>query len=199
MTKAPQALRRRLIGAGLAAPVAALALPRAGDAEQAPLTPACVDGQEATPRQTAGPFFKPNSPERASLIEPGMSGQRLRVAGRVLDRACRPLPSALIEVWHAGPDGRYDNRGYLFRGHLFADADGSYVFETLTPGLYRGRTRHLHLTVQAAGGRPLTTQLYFPGEAFNARDGLFRPDLLMAMAQDGPDLTGRFDFVLGGA
>src|SRR5262245_11082844 len=40
-------------------------------------TPACHDGDEATPSQTEGPYFKPSSPERGSLIDSGMSGTAL--------------------------------------------------------------------------------------------------------------------------
>jgi len=50
--------------------------------------------------------------------------------------------------------------------------------------------------VQARGGKVLTTQLYFPGEARNQRDFLFRPDLLMAMSDTGKGKDGRFNFVL---
>ena len=188
--------RRSLLAASLTAPIAGLLAPRSAKAQSIAPTPACEEAQEVTPRQTAGPFFTPNAPERSSLIEPGMTGRRLDVAGLVIDRNCRPIPGALIEVWHADPKGRYDNRGYRFRGHLFADEQGSYLFETLQPGLYPGRTRHLHLRVQASNGPVLTTQLYFPNEVLNARDGLYRPELLMQMKQDGPDLKGRFDFVL---
>jgi protocatechuate 3,4-dioxygenase beta subunit len=41
----------------------------------------------------------------------------------------------------------------------------------------------------------LTTQLYFPGEPRNDRDGLFTPELLVELS-DGPDLTARFDTIL---
>jgi protocatechuate 3,4-dioxygenase beta subunit len=50
--------------------------------------------------------------------------------------------------------------------------------------------------VQPPGGRVLTTQLYFPGEAKNRGDGLFRRELLMKVAKADGSLTGRFDFVL---
>jgi protocatechuate 3,4-dioxygenase beta subunit len=42
----------------------------------------------------------------------------------------------------------------------------------------------------------LTTQLYFPDDPGNQRDGLFRRDLLMRTAQAGDALNARFDFVL---
>ena len=64
------------------------------------------------------------------------------------------------------------------------------------PANYPGRTRHLHVKVQPKGGRILTTQLYFPGEPGNRRDGLFRRELLIRTAKNEGSLAGRFDFVL---
>ena len=52
------------------------------------------------------------------------------------------------------------------------------------------------MKVQAPSGRPLTTQMYFPGEAGNARDGLFDPALLVALADNADSAAARFDFVL---
>ena len=163
---------------------------------QTPLTPACHDGDEPTLAEGEGPFFKPRSPERADLIEPGMPGRPIMLAGQVLDRKCRPLAHALLDLWQADDSGAYDNTGVRLRGHQFTDADGHYRFRTIVPAVYPGRTRHFHLKVQPAGGRLLTTQLYFPDEPMNRRDGLFRPDLLMRIAQAADDLDARFDFVV---
>ena len=74
---------------------------------------------------------------------------------------------------------------------------GRYTLETIVPGLYTGRTRHIHLKVQAPGARILTSQLYFPADAArNARDGLYRPDLLMDVQQTDNGQLARFDFVV---
>jgi protocatechuate 3,4-dioxygenase beta subunit len=186
--------RRRLLTASAAAS-AALGLPSAAFA-QAPLTPACHDGDEPTLAETEGPFFKPRSPERADLIEPGLKGRPIILAGQVLDRACRPLAHALIDLWHADDNGDYDNAGFRLRGHVFTDAAGRWRFRTIVPALYTGRTRHFHVKVQPAGARLLTTQLYFPDEPMNRRDGLFRSELTMRMERAGEDLEGRFDFVV---
>ena len=165
---------------------------------QAPLapTPECHDGDAATLRQTEGPFFKPSSPERADLIEAGMAGQPIELVGFVLTRACRPVPNALLDLWQADASGDYDNSGFRLRGHVRADADGRYRFGTIVPGAYEGRTRHFHVKVAPPGGRLLTTQLYFPGEPKNAKDGLFRKELLIRTAKNAGSLAGRFDFVL---
>ena len=52
------------------------------------------------------------------------------------------------------------------------------------------------MKAQAPNRPPLTTQLYFPGEAGNARDGIFDPALLVALADAADVATARFDFVL---
>jgi protocatechuate 3,4-dioxygenase beta subunit len=64
------------------------------------------------------------------------------------------------------------------------------------PALHPGRTRHYHIKVQAPNRPVLTTQLYFPDEPANRRDGLFRSDLAMRIAEAPDGLAARFDFVL---
>ena len=190
-------LRAGSLGAGVFAAGSMLAIDR-GVAE-APLapTPACHDGDEATLAQTEGPFFKPSSPERIELLEAGMAGQTIELVGFVLTRACKPLAGALLEFWQADDKGRYDNAGFRLRGHQFTDAEGRYRLRSIVPGVYPGRTRHIHVKVQPRAGRVLTTQLYFPGESQNRSDGLFRKELLVRTAKNAGSLAGRFDFVLG--
>ena len=188
--------RRAVLGAGVFAAGSLLGID--GSLAQAPLppTPACHDGDEATLRQTEGPFFKPSSPERVELLEAGMAGQPIELVGFVLSRACNPLTGALLDFWQADDKGRYDNSGFHLRGHQFSDAKGRYRLRSIVPGGYVGRTRHIHVKVQPRGGRVLTTQLYFPGEPRNRADGLFRSELLMRTAKNEGWLAGRFDFVL---
>ena len=163
---------------------------------QRSVTPACGPDSLPTGAQTEGPYFKRSSPERSSLLEPGLAGERLVLSGQVLASDCRPVARALLDVWQADADGAYDNRGFRLRGHLFTDADGRYRLETIVPGLYPGRTRHIHVKLQPPGGRVLTTQLYFPDEAGNRRDGLFEPSLLVALERDAGAAQAAFDFVL---
>ena len=147
--------------------------------------------------QTEGPYFKPSSPERIELFEAGMAGQPIELIGLVLTRDCKPVSGALLDFWQADARGEYDNSGFRLRGHQFTDADGRYRLRSVVPGLYPGRTRHIHVKVQPRGGRVLTTQLYFPGESQNRSDGLFRKSLLMRTAKNAGSLAGRFDFVVG--
>jgi protocatechuate 3,4-dioxygenase beta subunit len=127
------------------------------------------------------------------LIEPGMAGTPLVVEGMVLTTACAPVAGAIVDVWQADDAGEYDNEGYRLRGFTRADGDGRYRMETIVPGLYPGRTRHIHVKVAAPEQPALTTQLFFPGEPDNSGDGIFREELLLDTSDSG---SGRFDFVL---
>jgi protocatechuate 3,4-dioxygenase beta subunit len=160
-------------------------------------TPECGDDDDdPTPAQTEGPYYTPNTPERASLLEAGMAGTRLVLTGAVLTTGCVPVARALIDFWQADDAGVYDNTGFRLRGHQFTDAQGRYRLETILPGLYPGRTRHIHVKVQAPNRPVLTTQLYFPGEARNASDNIYRAELLVDMRDATAGKEAAFDFVL---
>jgi protocatechuate 3,4-dioxygenase beta subunit len=162
-----------------------------------PPTPACHDGDKPTVPETEGPFFKPASPLRADLREPGIVGKPVELSGFVLTRSCKPIANALVDLWHADDDGKYDDKGFHLRGHQFTDRKGWYAFRTILPGLYPGRTRHFHVKVTAAAESPvLTTQFYFPDEPRNRTDDLFRPDLLMQVTTADDAMRARFDVVL---
>jgi protocatechuate 3,4-dioxygenase beta subunit len=174
------------IGAKFATRVAAQAL--------AP-TPECHDHDAPTKPDIEGPFYKPRSPERANLIEPRTKGQLYRLEGFVLTRSCKPIPGAILDLWHADENGDYDDAGFRYRGHQFVGNDGRYRFDTIKAGLYPDRTRHYHFKVAQPRGRPLTTQLYFPLEPDNATDDYFSPRLLMHISP-GKITLARFDFIL---
>jgi protocatechuate 3,4-dioxygenase beta subunit len=114
----------------------------------------------------------------------------------VVDTQCRPVRGALLDFWQADAAGQYDNEGYRLRGHQFADGRGRFALRTVVPGLYPGRTRHIHVKVQRPHGKILTTQLYFPGEPRNRTDGIFDNSLLMDVRSAGAGRRARFRFVL---
>lgn len=159
--------------------------------------PACRAGQ-LTPAAVEGPFYKPGSPQRERLTEPGLTGQPLTISGSVLTSDCRPIAHALLQFWQADTRGHYDQRGFRLRGHEYTDARGRYKLATILPGLYPGRTRHLHVKVAPPGGKVLTTQLYFPNEPRNRTDPLFAVKLLLPLAKAGSGWAARFDFVVRG-
>jgi protocatechuate 3,4-dioxygenase beta subunit len=178
----------------------AAATPRATTAAATQLapTPACGDDDDdPTPAQTEGPYYSRNTPQRASLIESGMGGTRLLLEGVVRRTDCQPVARALLDFWQCDDRGQYDNAGYRLRGHQFTDDQGRFRLETIVPGLYPGRTRHIHVKVQAPNRPVLTTQLYFPGEPGNSRDGIFNAALQLEDYKDAAGgKTGRYDFVV---
>lgn len=178
-------------GIGLSASYAPLVL-----AQDTAPTPTCHDGDEPTEPNIEGPFYKPRSPEREDFVGPSARLPIYQLEGVVLTRSCRPVPGAILDLWHADENGDYDDAGFAYRGHLFTDASGRYRFRTILPGLYPGRTRHYHFKVAAPRGRILTTQLYFPNEPRNAMDDYYLPELLMRISQGAAFTTASFDFIL---
>jgi protocatechuate 3,4-dioxygenase beta subunit len=160
-------------------------------------TPACGADHSPSPALTEGPYFTPNSPERTSLYKAGMEGVKLTITGYVMSTDCVPIKHALLDFWQADHNGQYDNKGYTLRGHQYTDDQGKYTLETIIPGLYPGRTRHVHVKVQAPSQAILTTQLFFPNEAGNAKDGIFNKALVLDIKDNADSSkTGLLNFIL---
>ena len=107
---------------------------------------------DPTPTDHMGPFYKPNAPERSSV------GEGYVLTGRVKSAEdCAPISAARIELWLAGPDGRYDDD---HRGTVFSTVSGSYKFGSNIPPRYGFRPPHIHIRVAAEGYKTLVTQHY---------------------------------------
>lgn len=196
-------LLKAAVATGLAAPfVAAAGGARAaepvatGPGGPRAVTPACHDGDAPTIDQTEGPYFEPGSPQTTVLATSGTPGTPLTVTGVVYGLSCVPIAAALLDFWQADDGGNYDMTGYHLRGHQYTDADGTFTLTTIVPGLYPGRTRHIHVKVQAPNQPILTTQLYFPGVPENDTDTIFDARLLMDVTAQGRGEAAAFDFVL---
>jgi protocatechuate 3,4-dioxygenase, beta subunit len=155
-------------------------------------------------------------------------GERILVAGLVLDTEGRPLPDTLIEVWQANAAGRYTHAGdrhpapldpnFSGAGRCLTDAEGRYRFTTIKPGAYpwdnhdnAWRPAHIHFSVFGrAFAQRLVTQMYFPGDPLLEWDPIFNavPDAAARrrlVADFDPETTEpawalgyRFDIVLRG-
>lgn len=183
------------------------AVDEGSEADEPTTEPTAVQTPEATPipcpgaltsPNQEGPFYSPGSPEKESLIEEGMPGLPILIAGRVFDQDCSPIPGAKLDFWLADVNGDYDNIGYRLRGHVFSDQQGNYRLESIEPTAYTGRPPHIHVKVFSADGRELlTTQLYFVGSEGSA-DVISAPDLLVTYQE--MDKAGRkgvlFNFVV---
>ncbi len=162
-------------------------------------TLACSAGATSasvTPSLTEGPYYKSGSPEQANLYQAGMAGTKLVITGYVYDTNCKPVAHAWLDFWQADANGNYDNSGYTLRGHQYTDANGRYQLTTVVPGLYPGRTEHIHVKVQAPNGQILTSQLFFPGVTQNNEDGIYNASLLLSITKTSEGLQGQYNFVV---
>jgi protocatechuate 3,4-dioxygenase beta subunit len=142
-----------------------------------------------TQSQTEGPYYKPDTPQRNSLLEEGIQGTRLILVGYVLDQNCQPLSNAWLDFWQADANGEYDSAGYRLRGHQFTDTQGRYFLETILPGLYSSRPiEHIHVKVRPEGGQDITSQLYFPQQPIEG--------LTVNLEDRGDYNVGYFNFVV---
>lgn len=134
-------------------------------------------------------------------------GERMIVAGRVLDEDGRPLANTLIEVWQANAAGRYIHvndqhdapvdPNFFGAGRCVTDAEGRYKFYTLRPGAYpwqnhanAWRPAHIHLSLFGPSiATRLITQMFFPGDPLLAQDPIFTS--VPSSARDR--LVARFD------
>jgi len=179
-----------------------------------------------TPQQTEGPFYpvqdQADKDVDLTLIE-GKSehaeGDVILVRGRVLDTNANTIPNAFVEIWQANKWGRYSHYkdpsnapldpNFQGWGQTRTDAEGNYGFKTIKPGAYPagpGWTRppHIHFKASADKFYPVTTQMYFPGEALNREDrillNLSESDQRMVIAKrqsdNEPESIFIFDIVL---
>ena len=160
----------------------------------------CTPGA-LTPAETEGPYYKANPPENSALAQPGMSATVLTITGYVFDADCKPIAGARVDFWQADAQGQYDNSGYTLRGYQLTDAQGRYSVQPVVPGLYPGRTRHIHVKVTPPGGSTLTTQLYFPDVPQNSTDSIFTAQNVLNI--QGSNASGEmamatFNFVVNG-
>ncbi len=155
-------------------------------------------------------------------------GERIIVAGRVLDEDGRPVRGAMVEVWQANAAGRYHHPNdthdapldpnFTGLARVFADDEGWYRYTTVRPGAYPWRNHknawrpvHIHYSLFGYGfAQRLITQMYFPGDpllpldpVFNSvPDGAARDRLVAKFDLDitAPEyaLGYRFDIVLRG-
>jgi protocatechuate 3,4-dioxygenase beta subunit len=145
--------------------------------------------------ETSAPQFAPHHfPPRddlSTLHGRQAQGERIIVAGRLLDEDGRPVRHAMVEVWQCNAAGRYDHPldthdapldpNFSGQGHVFTDTEGWYRFQTIKPGAYPWRNHHnawrpnhIHFSLFGAGmAQRMVTQMYFPGDPLLALDPIF--------------------------
>ena len=157
----------------------------------------CASPATALTELTEGPYYKANPPQRSTITATGVAGTPFVLTGFVLTKSCAPLANARVDFWQADGNGNYDNAGYTLRGWQLTDANGAYRLETVIPGLYPGRTEHIHVKVTPAGGQTYTTQLFFPGVSQNSNDSIYAANMLINLSSaSATPRTGTFNFIV---
>ena len=179
-----------------------------------------------TPAQTEGPFYPDKLPldtDNDLIILNNSStpavGEVTYLSGRILDARGEPMRDALVEIWQCDNNGAYihtrtgnaDKHDGNFQGfgRFLTGSTGEYLFRTIKPVAYPGRSPHIHFKVKGKGKDLLTTQCYIKGHEGNEKDGVWKGikdekaresvtvDFAPLKGAKAGELTARFDVVLG--
>jgi protocatechuate 3,4-dioxygenase beta subunit len=151
---------------------------------QAPLP---VTGNIATsPR-----ILLPNDTDLTAHGQGEPIGEKIVVAGRVVDEDGKPVRNSLLEVWQCNSAGRYWHKkdqhaapldpNFYGLGKMLTDDDGRYRFVTIKPGPYpwgnhskAWRPAHIHFSLFGnVYAQRLVTQMYFPSDPLFEYDPIF--------------------------
>jgi protocatechuate 3,4-dioxygenase, beta subunit len=179
-----------------------------------------------TPKQTEGPFYPDKLPLDTDndllAINENLTpavGEVTYVSGRVLDAKGQPLRNAVVEIWQCDNHGAYlhsktDNaekkdKNFQGFGRFVTGSTGEYLFRTIKPVPYPGRTPHIHYKIKRGGKELLVTQLYIKGHPGNEKDGIWKNlkagpvrdsvtvDFAPLPEAKAGELAAKFDIVLG--
>jgi len=179
-----------------------------------------------TPAQTEGPFYPDKLPldtDNDLLIindklTPGV-GEITYLSGRILDSKGNPIRNAAVEIWQCDNGGAYlhsktgnadkADKNFQGFGRFVTGSTGEYLFRTIKPVPYPGRSPHVHFKIKLKGKDVLTTQCYVKGHPGNERDGIWRSirdekirdsvtvDFAPIQSSKIGELAAKFDVVLG--
>ena len=179
-----------------------------------------------TPPQTEGPFYPDHLPLDTDndliIVNDNATpavGDITWLSGRILDGRGQPIRNALVEIWQCDNNGAYlhsgtgnrDKRDSNFQGfgRFLTGSTGEYLFRTIKPVPYPGRTPHIHFAIKMKGKKELITQCYIEGHPGNQKDGIYRgikdekarksvtiPFAPIKASKIG-ELAAKFDIVMG--
>lgn len=181
--------------------------------------------RQGSPLGMIGPFYLPGAPRlNAPYVmpqRPDEKGEKLVFRGTVRSTTGEGLPEAEIDMWQAGADSTYsgfvpDVPEWNLRGRFGTAADGSFEVATIRPAGYDvpmdgpigtllsalgrpfHRPAHLHLKVTAPGHEVLTSQLYFEGDEYLAKDAVnaVRDGLITSVERTEDAMIATYHFVL---
>jgi protocatechuate 3,4-dioxygenase beta subunit len=180
-----------------------------------------------TPKQTEGPFYPDHLPldtDNDLLVindatTPAL-GEVTYLSGRILGPDGSPIRNALVEIWqcdnsgvylHSGSGGAVEKKDKNFQGfgRFITGSSGEYLFRTIKPVPYPGRTPHVHFAIKMKGREKWTTQCYIKGHPGNEKDGIWRGvkdekqrdsitvDFAPLPGAKAGELAAKFDIIMG--
>ena len=179
-----------------------------------------------TPKQTEGPFYPDHLPLDTdndllainNNLTPAV-GEVAYVSGRILDAKGQPLRNAVVEIWQCDNNGAYlhsktgnkdkADKNFQGFGRFVTGSTGEYLFRTIKPVPYPGRTPHIHYKIKRGGKELLVTQLYVKGHPGNEKDGIWKGlkegevrnsvtvDFAPLAGAKAGELAAKFDLVVG--
>jgi len=135
-----------------------------------------------TTEDILGPYYFEDVPFRNIIAHEEEPGERLIISGRVKQSDCEnSISGSLIEIWQANDEGCYGivedcdtgnpvNDYFNLRGKFFSDVNGDYTFESILPGYYGSRPRHIHIKITTPDEEVLVSQLYFENDPYCEND-----------------------------
>jgi hydroxyquinol 1,2-dioxygenase len=156
-------------------------------------------GQTETDASQLGPFWRMDSPltrSGGSIVRSPTPGPALFVDANYRDVNGRPIEGVEVDVWHASPEGFYENQDPTqsdmnLRGKFITDAHGHFSFRSVKPagypipidgpvgdllraqGRHNMRPAHLHFLAYCKGFKTLISQIYPPDDPFIENDVQF--------------------------
>ena len=179
-----------------------------------------------TPKQTEGPFYPDKLPLDTDndliIVNNGLTpavGEITYVSGRILDAKGDPIRNAVVEIWQCDNGGAYlhtktgnkekQDSNFQGFGRFLTGSTGEYLFRTIKPVPYPGRSPHIHYKVKRSGRELLTTQCYIKGHPGNEKDGIWKGlgdakskaavtvDFAPLSGSRAGELAAHFDLVVG--
>jgi len=157
-----------------------------------------------------GPYYFEDAPFRNIIAHEDEPGQRLYISGRIKQNNCENnISGTLIELWQANDEGCYGivedcNTGnpeddyFNLRGKFFSDVNGNYTFESILPGYYGSRPRHIHIKITTPGEEVLVSQLYFENDPYCENDQWCQDaeDRIILLEENESGLHGEIDLII---
>jgi len=177
---------------------------------------------QTTSSQTIGPYLHIGLTWLITdnLAQPGVSGERVAIEGRIVDGDGNAVNDAVVEIWQANAQGRYAHpedtqdkplepqfKGF---GRVTTDNDGVFRFTTIKPGRVPApsgglQAPHLNVTIFTRGLlKHLITRMYFSNEPANDADPVLqrvpaeRRQTLIAAPSEGKSGAFKWNVILQG-